>query len=337
MRANPKALLVAACLMSFVVLLGLFNAGKPRILVLHSAGPQSSWATAVDRGIKDALATNRRPVSIEYQYLDVNGPAAAARAGQAQADARRAIDRIDPDVLIAVDDEANDLVARNYVGRQVPRILYVSLDRAPSDYGYADAPNVSGIAERLPFPAIRDMITTLAPGARPSVSILGVAGVTGRAEMAQALAADWGPLRIGDTRLVSTAGSWRDAVTTARSDYLIVLSCADLPDRDGSLFTAGDAARWTEQNSRALPIGIQSNFVANGGALALAPDPADDGSSAIRLALDWLDTRSSPGPPPPVASDHFTVAIGESALARRGIAVPTIYIEAARANGTLLG
>ena len=338
MRITLKSLRVVACLTSFVVLLGLFNAGKPRILVLHSAGPQSSWATAVDRGVKDALAMNRRPVSVEYQYLDVAGPAAAARAGQAQAEARRAIDRIDPDVLIAVDDEANDLIARDYVGRTTPRILYVSIDRAPADYGYAGASNVSGIAERLPFPAIRDVITTaLAPGRQPSVSIIGVEGVTGGAEMAQARNADWGPVRIGDTRLVSTAESWRDAVTAARSDYLIVLSCADLPEPDGSVFTAADAARWTEQNSRALPIGIQSNFVQNGGALAFAPDPADDGSSAIRLALDWLDDRSSPGAPPPVTSDHFTVSVGQSALARRGIVVPPIYIEAARENGTLLG
>lgn len=337
MRVNVKSVLIAACLMSFVVLLGLFNADRPRILVLHSAGPQSSWATAMDRGIKDALTTNRRPVSVEYHYLDVAGPAAAVRSGQNQADARRAIDRIDPDVLIAVDDEANDLIARDYVGRATPRILYVSLDHAPADYGYAAAPNVSGIAEHLPFAAIRDLITTLAPGVRPGVSVIGVEGVTGSAEMAQARAADWGQILIGDTRLVSTAESWRDAVTTARSDYLIVLSCADLPERDGSLFTAADAVRWTEQNSRALPIGIQSNFVENGGALALAPDPADYGSSAIQLALDWLDDRSSPGPPPPVASDHFTVSVGRSALARRGVAVPPIYIEAARVNGTLLG
>ena len=57
---------------------------------------------------------------------------------------------------------------------------------------------------------------------------------------------------------------------------------------------------------------------------------------AIRLALNWLDGRTSPGPPPPTVSPHFEVAIRQSLLAQRGLALSPIYLEAARENGTLL-
>ncbi len=337
MTRVPVRLLIVTCLVGFLVLLGSFNASKPRILVLHSGAQSSPWVSKLDRGMRAALESNRRPVGVEWDYLDISAPNVGQRVKQAQAHARRTVARVDPAVLIAVDDEANLLVAREYVGRSEPRILYVSLDKPPADYGYVGAPNVSGIAERLPFPAIKEAIAALKPGAAVSLSIIGADSVTGRAEMAQARALDWGPLKVDAAEVVSTADAWRTFVTGAKSDYLVVLSCQDLPESDGRVFTATDATRWTEANSTALPIGTQVDFVENGGALSLSPDPDDDGEAAIRLALDWLDDRTSPGPPPPVESSHFEVAVRTDALDRRGVALPSIYLEAARENGTLFG
>lgn len=337
MRKPWKTPLVWACLLSFVLLLGFFNSGKPRILVLHSTGQQSYWAGEFDRGMREALKVNRRPVSVEWMYMDVAAPTSISRVEQNQAAARRAVDRIDPAVVIAVDDESNQLVARDYVGRKEPRILYVSLDRPAAEYGYDGASNVSGIAEQLPFEAIKDAVTTLFPGARPGVSVIGVDNVTGRAEMDQARAFDWGPLKLTASQLVLTGGAWREFVSgVAGSDVLVVLTCQDLPDDNGAVFTAADAVRWTQGHATALPIGTQPDFVPNGGALSFSPPPDYYGQKAIQLALDWLDDRATPGPPTPVRSAHFEVAIRQSDLARRGISLPPIYIEAARENGTLL-
>ena len=126
MSALWKNLLIGGFLAAFIILLGFFNATKPRILVLHSASPDSTWVREVDRGMRQALDRNRRPLSVEWNYLGIDSPAAQSRANGAQAQARRAIARFNPDVLIVVDDEANFLVAREYVGRARPSILYVS-------------------------------------------------------------------------------------------------------------------------------------------------------------------------------------------------------------------
>lgn len=336
MRRMWKTLLVISCMLSFVLLLGFFNESKPRILVLHSGAEQSPWVQQVDRGMRAALEANRRPVTVEWMYMDVAAPKAGRAAGPAQAQARRAIAREDPAIVIAVDDEANELVARDYVGRQDPRVLYVALDRPPADYGYVGAPNVSGIAERLPFNGVRDAVTTLFPGRRPTVSIIGVDSITGRAELAQVQSFDWGPVVLKSTQLVTTGSAWRDAVAAAGdSDVLVVLSCQDLPDGGDAVFTAANAAQWTQDHAKPLPIGTQVDFVVNGGALSFSPPPDDNGRNAIQLALDWLDARQTPGPPPPVESAHFEVALRQGALAGRGVALPAIYLEAARENGNL--
>ncbi len=330
-----KNLLVGGFLIAFIVLLGFFNATKPRILVLHSAGPDSSWARQVDRGMREALDRNRRPLALEWNYLGIDSPAVRNRTEGVRAQAHRAMARFNPDVLIAVDDEANSLVARDYVGRARPRILYVSLNRPPADFGYASATNVSGISEQMPLAAIRDAVIAMFPGRNPRVHVLGVDGETGRAEMDEAQAFDWAPLQLGETALVTQAAGWHDFVKrTGAEDILLLLGTKDLPDENG-VMTVAEINRWTEENAPALPIGTEVDFVSDGGGLSFSPPPDDYGEKAIELALDWLDDRDTPGAPLPVVSDHFEVAVRQSRMADRGIALPPIYIEAARENGTL--
>jgi len=330
-----KYLLIGGFLVAFVVLLGFFNATKPRILVLHSASPDSTWARQFDRGMREALDTNRRPLSVERHYLGIDSPAAARRVEEARAGARRAIARFNPDVLIAVDDEANWLVAREYIGRERPRILYVSLNRPPEDLGYAGAANVSGIAEQLPLAAVRDAVADLFPGRTPTLAVIGVDNETGWAEMAQVREFDWSPLVAGDTALTATAEDWRSFVQRSAADVLLVLGTHDLPGEGGAMVSAVEINRWTQENAQPLPIGTQVNFVEDGGGLSFSPPPDDYGAKAIQLALDWLDERDTPGAPAPVVSDHFEVAVRPEVLAARGLVLPPIYLEAARENGTL--
>jgi len=334
MRRLWRNLLIAGFLTTFVILLGYFNATKPRILVLHSADRESSWAARMDAGMRDALQRNRRPVSVQWIYMGVNSPG-GRDAREAAAEARRAISRDDPDVVIAVDDEANALVAREYVGRARPRVLYVSIDRAPGDYGYPGAPNVTGISDALPWSAVRDALADIF-GTRATIAVLGVDNESGRAELDQLRSFDWGPVTLGQVALVSTAPAWRTAVTrSVGADALVVLSVHNLPDGAGGQVPAAELSRWTQDNAGPLPIGISVDFVAAGGALSFSPPPDSYGEQAIDLALDWLDTRGTPGPPPPVISPHFEVAMRQDLLARRGVILPPIYAEAARENGTL--
>jgi hypothetical protein len=336
MKTLWKNLLIGGFLLAFIALLGFFNATKPRILVLHSATVDSAWARKMDRGMREVLQKNRCPLSVELHYLGVDSPLGAKRRAEAVAGAKRAIKNFNPDLLIAVDDEANSLVARELAGRGRPGILYVSLNRPPKDFGYAGAENVTGIAEYLPLAAVRDAVGDLLGEHQPTVAVIGVDKETGRAEMAQVQAFDWSPLTLGEAALVTTAEEWRAFVQrVADADVLLVLGTHDLPSEGGSVVTAAEINRWTQEQAGPLPIGTQVNFVADGGGMSFSPPPDDYGEKAIRLALDWLDDRDTPGAPLPVVSDHFEVAVRPAVLAARGIVLPPIYVEAARENETL--
>lgn len=162
MSAFWKNGLIGAFLLGFIGLLGSFNASKPRILVLHAFDQDYSWVRTVDLGIREALKNNRRPVSVQWHYLGFNRKPHADQREDAAIQARRAITQIDPDILIAVDDESSAHVARHYVGRDRPRILFAAIDQPLSSTAMEER-NVSGIAEQLPLAAVRDALLTMRP------------------------------------------------------------------------------------------------------------------------------------------------------------------------------
>lgn len=337
MTRNWTGFLIGAVVAAFFALLVGFNVTKPRILVLNSKPEDSVWSRKFHQGATEALKRNRRPVNVEWSYLDFEPSGARLSPAVEQAEVQRTLQRFRPDILIAVDDEANSLVARDYAGRDGARVIYVSIDREPAFYGYDAARNVSGIADRLPLAAFRDLADVLAKNGSLRIAVLGVDSETGQAEIAQIGTFDWAPHRVVSSATVRTADEWEQFVLGANADVLLVLDADELPRSatDPSPVAADDLIRWTEAQSPALPVGTNVNFVEAGGALSFAPPPDDYGEKAVKLALDWLDERDTPGAPPPVESSHFEVAVRQARLAERGIILPPIYIEAARENGTL--
>lgn len=318
----------------FVICLAVLNGYKARILVLHSSRASTPWVQAVDEGMRHALALNRRPVALTRMYLDLDSPASQSLLHQRRAALHRMIDRVDPDLIIAVDDEANALLSPILRNKPV-RILYVSIDQTPEAYGYVGLKGVTGSREKLPLAAISDALRSLFPARSPSLAVIGLDTPTGRAEMLQVLQFDWGDAHVKDTKLVATAQAWRDFVGSTNADVLVVLSTRALPERRGTLVAARDLVAWTQAHTTALPIGTQVDFVPNGGILSIAPAPAVYGREAIMDALDWLDLRRTPQAPSAKANAHFQVGLRLSQLTERGFSLPAVYSEAARAVGAL--
>ena len=337
MSARWKNFLIGASIAAFLVLLGGFNATKPRILVVNSAAEDSIWSRKIKEGINNVLERNRRPLNVDYTYLVLDEAAPRRTREVEDAELQRTLARVKPDIIIAVDDEANALVAPLYAGKNSPRIIYVSIDRPPSAYGYAGAPNVSGIADRLPLKALRDFADDLDAGRPKKIAVLGVESETGLAELEQVREFDWAPHRVTAAAVVGTMEAWENFLRTADADILLVLDTEDLPrsGTDPALVSTGEIIRWTEKNSPALPVGTHVRHGEEGGAVSFSPPPDDYGEKAMELAIDWLDERTTPGAPPPVESSSFEVAIRQGLLRERGFALPPIYIEAARENGTL--
>ena len=334
MSAFWKNLLIGAFLLGFIGLLGSFNANKPRILVLHSFDQDSSWVRNVNLGMQETLRHNRRPVAVQWHYLGFDRKLRQDQRNSAAVEAHRAIARIDPQILIAVDDESNHHVARYYIGRNQPKVLFVSIDQSPEYYGYAGAGNVTGIAERLPLAAVRDVLLETHPGQSLRIAALGVSNDTGRAELAQVQAFDWTPHRLMAAETLGSFAEWQGFISrlAGQADALLVLSYDGLErsNQEHQAIAGAEIAGWIETNAQPLPLGIRAEYVQDGGGLSFSSSPVAFGEKAMKLALNWLDAPAGAAAPPVTASTHFQVSLRPARLATRGVELPVIYAEAAR-------
>lgn len=333
---NRLAVIFAAI---FVVLLLTvllaFNHQKPRVLVLHSFSEDGPWERAIDTGMQRALARNRRPLSIRWRYMALSQQMSDKQWAAASQNSRNAIDAWEPDVLIAVGEEAQDYVGRYYAGLPSPQIVYV-MGESPASFDYEQAANVSGVREALPLAEIVEVLHYAGP-APLRIRALGVDDPTGHAERQQVTDFDWGPHQLSGVELVPDYEAWQQAVRDAQqhADVLLVLSFAGLPrsPADAADIPPATLALWTEQNSSALPISVRVGFVASGGTLAVAPSPIGVGEQAAQKALAVLASLREGRPiPAPEDSTDFQIAVRAERLAARGIELPAIYTQAARAS-----
>lgn len=338
-KASLQFALIAIFLAGSLLLLTHFNASKPRILILQALSKESSWSSAMDEGLSQPLLRNRLPVAITREYLNLDILSDGADTKAIADSMHRKIDRFDPHIVIAVDDETNDLVARHYAGRARPQIIYTGLMHDPSRYGYVADSAVWGIREKIPVHGIATLLDEVFPDGGVRIAAVGVADLTGSAEMAHIVNHQWGNNRLVAHRLVTNFEAWKNFVNDVgrQADVLLVLSVDKIPAVADSKRMAleADVIAWTEQNSKAWPIGVRASYVRMGGGVAISSPPSQMGAMAMELALARL---SQPQFIPAAQSQttlSYDIAVRRSALARRGIVLPAIYLESARSGGNL--
>ena len=344
MKRSTLRLIVSLTVVCFLAWVFLFSTSNPRILVLQSVSQPSDWATRVDQGIRAALRNNRLPVTVVTHYMGLDGAGSDTEIRVAVAAAREAIANNKPDILIAVDDESNTLVASQLPIGDRPAIIYTAILQAPKAYDYSAATRATGVRESVASDAMMELLKAVKGDEPLRIAAIGVDDVTGRAELERIKASQWGVHTLGPVKLVNNFVQWQDFVKGAASqaDVLVVLSTDMLQgegvggvEGPGQFLPEQTVIEWTEANSRPLPIGIRDSFVRYGGALAVASPPSVYGRVAMQMSLDWITNGLSTSPPEPKTVKEFNVALSASKLKQRGVELPAVYSELARATGAL--
>lgn len=315
----------------------VFNADKPTILVLQSYGDDYVWTHLVNVGLGRVL-DHTRGITIDYHYMHTkrfSDPDALRRAGIA---ARAAIDRIDPDVLIAVDDYAQSLAAKYYVNNPHLKIVFAGTNGSVKPYGYDKANNVTGILERKPAKALKEALLSLAriEGIqRPRAVYLADPSLSAKRDADYLAACNWGKVDYLPTRFVSTFDDWQAAVKTlsGRADFLLVGDYRKLhrSATDSSMVPAKEVMGWTEAHSAMPVVGMNVFNSADGAMLSIGVSPYEQGEWAAQTALSILH-GTPPNKIPITKPSQYVVALRKSALVRRGLTIPTIYEAFARAT-----
>lgn len=319
----------------------VFNASKPRVLILQSYDTEYSWTRDVDIGIRRGLNGNRE-YSVRWFYMDTKRHPWKEYKINAGKAAQKLVKSWQPHVVIAVDDDAQEYAMQHFTQQPRVNIVYAGVNGEPEMFGYDQAQNVTGILERKPFAALKEMLLIIDKASSRKhplrILFLGDVSESVRQDAAAFAKFDWAPIVVVEQRFAATFDEWKAAVAFAEAhqvDFIITANYRKIARKPGEkeLMPYREVIEWTAANSRVPVIGTNAFFVEDGGMLAVATSPYEQGEVAASMALQILRTGKTAQAIPVQSTQHFVIALRAPSIQQWKINLPAVYEAAARASG----
>ncbi|MBF0536670.1 MAG: hypothetical protein HQL03_00280 [Nitrospirae bacterium] len=335
----------------FIVEVGLmlmyFNISKPRLLILHSYQTDYSWVRDVNAGINRVLK-NKSHYFVRWHYLDTKRHPWREYKKNAGLIARKMIDKWQPDVIIAADDDAQEYVTKYYINKPNIKIVFTGVNNELKTYGFDKAENVTGVLERVPIAAIIDGLLTFSQehaqghaqeyvnSAPLRVFFMGDTSESVKGDERWVKSFNWSPITLVGSRLVGSMHDLQETLKEASdsADYIVTANYRKIARTPGSseLVPPKEVVKYIVKNSKIPVIGTNSFFSEDGGMLAIATSPLEQGEVAARMAVDIIENKKRPRDIPVVNSSKCVIAMNTAVLKEKNFDVPPVYESSAIAN-----
>ena len=305
----------------------------PRVLVVHSYSPENTWTSQIAQGIRAGLKGSSAVV--EEFYMDAKRRPDQESQAAAAAEAMERIASFAPQVVIAVDDAAQDhLVVPHLRGRASPQVIVCGVNAPFAKYGYP-ATNVSGVRGRWHYRESIALLHQIAPGAK-SVAFLVEQSETGRYAM-EDLRDDLrqhGPfaLPLAGVERVHSFQQWKRLVRqyqTRAGALALPLYHALVDEQTGTVVPPEKVMAWTNAHNTLPTLGLVDYAKDHGLLCGVLASGEEQGYLAGRMAAEVLSTGKHAGTFPVQVNRRGLVMVNLKTAQRLGIVVPYPLIEAA--------
>jgi ABC-type uncharacterized transport system substrate-binding protein len=275
-----------------------------RVLILHSYHPEFVWVQDVNKGILQGLREERfeieRNLKLDYFFMDTKRQTDEKWKLEVAAKAKAHIAAFKPDVVIAVDDNAQKYVVKDLSNSGTP-FIFLGVNADPMTYGYLrslEAPggHVTGSIERERFKQSVALLQQLVPEAH-NLAVVCDDGPTGKPviDRIKKRAAELGISLVADKQTGSFR-EWQSFVEEiqAQADALLVILYHTLKDDTGKPVHENTVLSWTVQNSRLPDMGFWSWAVEGGVLCSEAISGFQQGHYAATVAA-YVLLGQSPG------------------------------------------
>ena len=328
---------VAGALAAFFMI----NSTKPRVLVLHSYETEYSWTRDINVTLRRDLAA--KPYLMRWHYMDTKRNPDEAFKQRAGLLSRRIIGEWQPDVVIAVDDDAQRYAARYFVNHPKIKIVFAGINGHIEPYGYGEAANVTGILERKQWRGVKHLITESVrprvPAERPvRIAYLGDTSGSVQEDTKFLEEFDWKPHVLHRYKLVKTFDEWKAEVQRANQEADVLITTnyrrIQISADDAKKFVPPEElVKWTEDHTLRVPvIGTNGFYVEEGGMMAIGTSPFEHGRVAARMTIRIIDENASPKSIKIESTQQFIPYMRAERLAQNNFVVPQVYESFARAT-----
>lgn len=290
-----------------------------RILHVMSYHSPWRWTDGQLQGFRDGFGAG----IAELKVFQMNAKSLSSRADKERmgAEARALVESWKPDLLYTSDDEAQEFVARYFVGSKLP-IVFSGVNKDPADYGFVGSPNVTGVVEREHFAESVRLLRELVPSARRIAVVFDDAPLwkTVGTRMREALR------NMPDVEVVAwdTITRYEDFQRRMEAypqiaDAVALIGVFNFSDAQGRNVPYDEVLRWTAAHSRLPDFSFWIDRVHFGTLCAVTVSEREQGLAAGRLAHTILVDGRKPASLPIQATTKGLPAISLARARMLGI------------------
>ncbi len=342
---NLEHLVRAIVLTTVAGFLLYYNMNKKTILVLQSYNTDYAWVRDVDEGIKRAVAKENAGLNILYHYMDTKNHPDDPSKKKAAEIAKEIIRITKPNVVVSVDDDAQNFVMKEYNNDPSMVNVFAGVNAKAEKYGYTTATNVTGILERIPIEGIKEFVEVIAKqkGIKTPVRIAHVADdskVVKSDDTNMHEYPNWAPMKFVKSQFANTFSEWKEIIKNADKsmDIMLISNYRKVyEDKEKKkLVPFKEVMKWAYENSPIPIIGINGFVTEDGAAISIGASPFEQGEVSMTMAIDIAKGRKKVGELPIQTAEQFIVLIHQGRLAEKfsnkGVVLPRIYEAFARAT-----
>lgn len=283
-----------------------------KVLVLHSYHFEYEWVLAINRGISLVLSSVPT-VEIQHFYMDTKRQTNVEWKQQVSAEVLAFIETWRPDVIIAADDNAQELVGREIAEKGTPAWVFCGVNNEAQKYGYPTK-NVTGVLERPHLIESLEFFKKINPQVRNIVflsdySPTSTAVIEYCKEVYETNPMD---MEIIDWVSASTLNEWKQTILKYNDqvDAFAIYTYHTLKSETSSALSVppGEVMNWTTQNCTVPIVGFLTFAIEDGAFCGVFESGIEQGKIAGEMTLDILNGKS------PEDIPIMTVTEGQTAI-----------------------
>lgn len=304
---------------------------RKRILILHSYHKEFQWIDDVNSGIMKALLEERfdpkRNIRVENFFMDTKRKTDEEWKLQIGAEAMDRIEKLKPDVVFAVDDNAQNYVVKKMANSGTP-FVFLGVNADPMKYGYIKSMkkpggNVTGCIERTRFAQTVDLLRKIVPGVR-KLAVLCDDGPSGKMLLERLMKnADNVDIDIVAVKHTDSFREWKRFIREiqTRADALLIIVYYTVKDDNGEHVHQDKVLKWIIENNKLPDIGFFSWKIEGGLLCSEAISGFQQGYYAGTMAA-YILRGQSPGELPVGMPQRGEICINLARAEMLGIEIP---------------
>lgn len=328
---------VIVCMAGFIL---FYNLTRSRVIILHSYSSKIPEVTFFNEGFSTIANEFKNPYLV-YTYMNMGLATSEEDRMRLGLKIRTFIKDFNPDIIVAVGEEAQEYAARYYSGSTTPQIVFSGIHHS-SIYGYDHSPNVTGILEELPLQAIKDVLKKnykMLLKEKKDVSLYFLGDKTFRVTMEKDHAAqqNWAPFVWKGFKQVETFDDWQKAIVQLYQNQdngiLFISGYYQLKIKKGTkeVVSPKELIQWTIDHSPYPIIGLYEHHFQDGIPVSLSSSARESGEKAA-LYVQALIEGKKPSSLPPLKTEEFMVGIRKIKENRFPLTLPKSFEVIAQTN-----